>query len=176
MTTNLRLLFATAVIALLTSGCGPKDKTATGTTAATPQDSSSTAAAPATSGPRTVEITAGDNMKFNVTSIEAKAGEQLTVILTNIGTQPKEVMGHNWILLKKGTDADAFDKAAAQAVASEYFPAAMADQVVAHIPLLGPRKSGQVTFAVPSEPGEYTFLCSYPAHYQTGMKGVLVVK
>ena len=115
-------------------------------------------------------------MKFNLTSIEAKPGEQLTVILTNIGTQPKEVMGHNWILLKSGVDAEAFDKAAAQATASEYFPAALADQVITHIPLLGPRKSGQVTFTVPTAPGEYPFLCSFPAHFQTGMKGVLVVK
>lgn len=166
MTTNLRLLFASALIALVTSGCGQKDTSAP----------ANTAAAPAPAGPRTVEITASDLMKFNVTSIEAKAGEQLTVILTNIGTQPKEVMGHNWILLKKGTDAEAFDKAAAQATASEYFPSNLADEVIAHIPLLGPRKSGQVTFTVPTEPGEYVFLCSYPAHFQTGMKGVLVVK
>jgi azurin len=123
-----------------------------------------------------VEITAGDNMKFNVTSIEAKAGEQLTVVLTNIGSQPKEVMGHNWILLKPGTDVEAFDKAAALAKASDYFPADLAGSVLAHIPLLGPRKSGEITFTVPSAPGEYPFLCSFPAHYQVGMKGVLVVK
>ncbi len=169
MTTTFRLLLASTLIALVTSGCGQKDSTSTSAPAAAP-----TAAAPA--GPRTVEITAGDNMKYSVNSIEAKAGEQLTVVLTNIGTQPKEVMGHNWILLKPGTDVDAFDKAAALAKASDYFPTDMAGSVIAHIPLLGPRKSGDVTFTVPSTPGEYPFLCSFPAHYQVGMKGVLVVK
>jgi azurin len=156
-------LFATALIALVTSGCGQKDTSAT-----------APAAAPA--GPRMIEITAGDNMKYNVASIEAKPGEELTIILTNIGSQPKEVMGHNWILLKAGTDMDAFDKAAALAKATDYFPVALADQVLAHIELLGPRKSGQVTFKAPATPGEYPFLCSFPAHYQVGMKGVLVVK
>ena len=163
MTIKLRLLLASALIALVTSGCGQKDTSST-----------ATAAAPA--GPRTVEITAGDNMKYSITAIEAKPGEQMTVILTNIGTQPKEVMGHNWILLKAGTDAEAFDKAATLAKATDYFPTALADQVLAHIELLGPRKSGEVTFTAPTVPGEYPFLCSYPAHYQVGMKGVLTVK
>ena len=164
MTTNLRLLLATALIALVTSGCGQKD---TATTAAS---------APAPTGPRTVEITAGDNMKYSLTSIEAKPGEQITVILTNIGTQPKEVMGHNWILLKAGTDVAAFDQAAALAKTTNYFPPELAGSVLAHIELLGPRKSGEVTFNAPTTPGEYSFLCSFPAHFQIGMKGVLIVK
>ena len=169
MNLKLRLLCATALIALVTSGCGQKD-TSSANTAANP----ATPATPA--GPRTLEITAGDNMKFNVTTLEAKAGEQLTVVLTNVGTQPKEVMGHNWILLKIGTDLEAFDKAAALAKESDYFPTSMAGQVLAHIPLLGPRKSGEITFTAPTTPGEYPFLCSFPAHFQVGMKGVLIVK
>lgn len=169
MTTKFRLVLASASIALVLSGCGQKDSTTTSAPGA-----STAAAVPA--GPRTVEISAGDTMKYNVTSIEAKAGEQLTVVLTNIGSQPKEVMGHNWILLKIGTDLDAFDKAATQAKATDYFPTELAGSVIAHIPLLGPRKSGEVTFTVPSTPGEYPFLCSFPAHFQVGMKGVLVVK
>jgi azurin len=163
MSTNLRLVLATALIALVTSGCGQKDN-------------SSTATAAAPSGPRTVEITAGDNMKYSVATIEAKPGEELTVVLTNTGAQPIEMMGHNWILLKAGSDLEVFDKAAALAKATDYFPAALADQVLAHIELLGPRKSGEVTFKAPTTPGEYPFLCSFPLHFQTGMKGVLVVK
>lgn len=156
-------LLLTALCALLTAGCGQKD--------------SATAAAPsAQSGPRTIEITAGDNMKFNVVSIDAKPGEEIHVILTNIGSQPKEVMGHNWILLKGGVDVAAFSAAAVLAKDTEYFPAARAGDVIAHIPLMGPRKSGEVTFKAPTAPGEYAFLCSFPAHFQVGMKGVLVVK
>lgn len=159
----LRLLLATTVVALVTSGCGQKD-------------SAATAPAATQSGPRTIEITAGDNMKYSLAAIEAKPGEELTVILTNIGSQPKEVMGHNWILLQAGTDLEAFDKAAALAKATDYLPTALAGQVLAHIELLGPRKSGQVTFKAPMTPGEYPFLCSFPAHFQVGMKGVLIVK
>jgi azurin len=163
MTIKLRLLLASSLVVLVTSGCGPKD---------TP----STTAAAAPSGPRTVEITAGDTMKYSLTSIEAKPGEELTVVLTNIGAQPKEVMGHNWILLKAGVDAEAFAKAATLAKETDYFPVALAGQVLAHIELLGPHKSGEVTFKAPTTPGEYPFLCSFPAHFQVGMKGVLTVK
>ncbi len=157
-----RLLFVSALAALLTSGCGQKD--------------ASTTAAAAPSGPRTIEITAGDTMKFNITQIDAKPGEDLKVILTNIGTQPVTVMGHNWVLLKAGTDVAAFDAAALASKDTNYIPAALADQMLTHIDLLGPRKSGEADFTAPTTPGDYPFLCTFPAHYQTGMKGTLTVK
>ena len=73
-------LFAVALAALVTSGCGQKESSG-----------SSSAAAPA-SGPREIEITANDMMKYSLTNIEAKPGEDIKVVLTNIGTQP--VHGH----------------------------------------------------------------------------------
>ena len=42
--------------------------------------------------------------------------------------------------------------------------------------LLGPNETGEVTFQAPTEPGEYPFLCTFPAHCSIGMKGVLIVK
>lgn len=55
-------------------------------------------------------------------------------------------------------------------------PEALKNQVVAHTKLLGPKQNDEVTFTVPSETGDYPFLCSFPAHYVVGMKGVLTVK
>jgi azurin len=121
-----------------------------------------------------IQITANDQMKFNVTSIEAKAGEELKVVLTNEGTLPKEAMGHNWVLLKAGTDVTAFATAAMTAKDTEYVPPAMKDKVIASIPVLGPKKSGETTFKAPAA-GEYTFICSFPGHYML-MKGTLTVK
>ena len=68
-------LLAFAILAFLT-GCGPKDTSAP--------------TAAATAGPREIDITAGDTMKFSVTSIEASPGEDLDVVLTNVGTIPVE--------------------------------------------------------------------------------------
>jgi azurin len=156
-------LCITMVTGLLVSGCGQKE-------------ASGTAASASSAGPRVIEISAGDTMKFSVTAIEAKPGEELKVVLTNNGTLPKEVMGHNWILLKAGSDAAAFDAAASTAKDTGYIPSSLKDEIIAHIDQLGPHQSGEVEFSAPSAPGEYPFLCSFPAHYQVGMHGILTVK
>jgi azurin len=62
------------------------------------------------------------------------------------------------------------------AAATDYVPAALADQIIAHTKLLGPKQSDEITFKAPTEPGEYPFICSFPAHFLSGMKGVIVVK
>ena len=167
--------FASLLLALVLAGCGQKDAAPAATTAAT---------VPA-SGPRVIEINAGvgDQMKYTLPGnaadalivIDAKVGQEIKIVLTNAGTLPKEVMGHNWVLLKPGADAAGFAAAASVAKDTDYIPVALKDQVVAHIETLGPRKSGEVTFT-PSAPGEYPFLCSFPAHYAVGMRCTLIVK
>lgn len=131
-------------------------------------------AAAAQAAPRVIEITANDQMKYSVASIDAKAGEELKIVLTNAGTLPKEAMGHNWVLLKAGVDVTAFATAAMTAKDTDYIPAAKKGDVLASIPVLGPKKSGDVTFKAPAA-GEYTFICSFPGHYML-MKGTLKVK
>ncbi|MEY3609152.1 MAG: hypothetical protein RLZZ447_1940 [Verrucomicrobiota bacterium] len=123
---------------------------------------------------RTIEITANDQMKFNLAKIEAKAGETLKVVLKNVGTLPKEAMGHNWVLLKPGTDLNAFAQASMTAKDAEYIAPAHKDKVVAFVKVLGPKQTGEVTFTVPAA-GEYTYVCSFPGHYML-MKGTLVAK
>jgi azurin len=156
-----KLLFVPLFMALLLTGCSKSEPAAV-------------AAAP--SGPRTIELTAGDNMRYNITRIEAAPGEVLHVTLTNTGALPKEVMGHDWILLRTDADPEAYSRAAVAAKDTNYQPPALAFEVLASISLLGPMQTGDVTFNVPTQPGEYPYLCSFPAHYQSGMRGVLVVK
>ena len=130
------------------------------------------AAAPA----KTVLITAGDNMHYSVTTITAEPGQTLTVQLHNIGTLPKDVMGHNWILLAADQSPDAYATAALKAKADNYEPKELQGQVLAAIPLQGPGRTDEVTFTAPTKPGKYPFLCSFPAHFAAGMRGVLVVQ
>jgi azurin len=124
----------------------------------------------------TVVITANDALRYSVTRIEAQPGQTIRVQLRNVGSMPKEVMGHNWILLRAGSDAAAYATAALGAKDDGYQPKSLAGEVLASIPLLGPKKSGEVTFAAPSVPGSYPFLCTFPGHFQAGMQGVLIVK
>src|SRR5262245_3554246 len=51
-----------------------------------------------------VEITGNDTMRFDVTTIDAKPGQKVTVTLKNVGTMPKVSMGHNFVLLAKDVD------------------------------------------------------------------------
>ena len=126
--------------------------------------------------PRVITLTGNDAMKFDVTAIEAKPGEALTVKVVSKGTMPKVAMAHNFVLLAAKTDANAFATAAAAARATDFIPAAQKAQVLASTGLAGPGETVQVTFNAPKAPGVYTFICSFPGHFLAGMKGTLTVK
>jgi azurin len=165
-------LSALALVVALT-GCG-KDESAPAAPAAT--EAEAPAAAPATdpNAPVTViEVTGNDALQFSVNAFTVKAGSTVTVTFKNVGTQPKETMGHNFVLLKSGVDAAAFASRAMAAKDTDYIPAGDAD-VLAHTKVLGPGETEVLTIAVPSEPGEYPFLCSFPGHSAI-MKGVMTV-
>ncbi len=156
------------VCGLFAAGCGKKDE---------PSTSAPTASAtPAASAVVEVEITASDTMKYSLNRIEAKPGQDVKVTLTNMGSMPKAAMGHNFVLLKKGVDPKEVVDAGVTAAATDYIAPSMADKIIAHTKLLGPKQSEELNFKAPTEPGEYTFVCTFPAHFLSGMKGVLVVK
>lgn len=143
------------------------------------QTTKPTPAAPAAKtakGVRTVTITGTDNMKFDVTRIDAKPGERIRVVLKSVGNFPKTAMAHNFVLLKEGTDAAELNKAAMNARETDFIPPAMKDKIHAYTKLAGAGETVEITFAAPTRPGTYTYLCTFPGHFLVGMKGELVVK
>ena len=128
------------------------------------------------SSARTVEITGGDDMKYSVTSIPAKPGETLRIRLTSKGTLPKIAMAHNVVVLKAGAKQIDFANAAAMAAATGYIPPDMKDQVLAATTMAGPGETVEVTFKVPTAPGTYPYMCTFPGHFAAGMRGTIVVK
>ncbi len=158
--------------ALILAGCSKKENSAVDA----PAPAAAASDAPAEPAVTVLQLSANDQMKFDVTRLEVKAGATVRVVLTNTGTLPKAAMGHNFVLLKKGVDATAFSMQAATAQATDYFPAARAGDVIAHTKLIGPKEKAEVTFTAPAEPGEYAYVCSFPGHFSAGMKGVLVVQ
>lgn len=125
---------------------------------------------------RTIEITGSDQMKFDKTTIAARPGETLRIVLKSAGTAPKAIMGHNFVLLKLGTDANAFNQAAFNARETDFIPPDQKTKVIAHTSIVGPGETAEVTFTVPAKAGSYDYLCSFPGHFAMGMKGKLVVK
>jgi azurin len=120
-----------------------------------------------------VRVTGNDQMRFNGARIEVKAGQKIKVELKNVGTLPKEAMGHNFVVLKPGVDAMAFAMKGIAAKDTEYIAAEAKDQVIAHTKLLGPGESDTIEFEVPG-PGTYAFVCTFPGHAAL-MNGQLVV-
>jgi azurin len=134
-------------------------------------------AAPSSEFPELTVIIAGnDQMKFDVTAIEARPGQKLTVTLKNVGTMPKLSMGHNFVLLPLDLDPNKFIEASGIHMARDFVAPEFESRVIAHTKLLGPGESDTVSFAAPREPGAYTYLCSFPGHCAIGMKGVLTVR
>ena len=120
-----------------------------------------------------ITITGNDQMQFNLAEMKVKAGQTVRVTLKHIGKMDKNVMGHNWVLLTKGTGINEFGGAAADAKATDYIPAGTT-QVIAHTKLLGGGESDTIEFVAP-EAGTYDFICSFPGHYAL-MKGKFIVE
>jgi azurin len=122
-----------------------------------------------------VAISGSDQMKYDVTAIEAAVGQKVTITLTNAGKLPKEAMSHNIVILKPGTDFTAFATAAMTQAANGYIAPEQADKVIVKSKLLGPGESDTITFTVTAA-GTYDYLCTFPGHVMAGMHGTITVK
>lgn len=158
------------MLALSTSlmvACGGGESSSTESTAKTEEP-----AAPAI--PDAVELTieGNDAMKYNLDRLEAYVGQEVTLTLVHTGKLAKAAMGHNWVLLAKGTDAATFATAAMVATETDYIPADMETAMIAHTSMVGGGETTSVTFTAPAS-GVYDFICSFPGHFAL-MKGSFV--
>jgi azurin len=167
-----RFLSLAAVVFLL-AACGNE------TTAPATHDNHAAAqnttppAAPAATGGNSIVLNGGDDMKFDQTAFTVTANEVVKLTLNHTGKMSKEAMGHNFVLLKPGTDINAFATEAIAAKDNNYVPA-NATAVLAHTKVLSGGESDTIEFTL-AEKGEYPFICSFPGHSAI-MKGIITVK
>lgn len=123
----------------------------------------------------TIKITLNstDKMQYDLSEIDVYEGQTVVLTLNHTGTMPMASMGHNFVLLKKGTDLEKFEAEAAKAQKEGYIPTDTSE-IIAHTKLLGGGESDTITFQAP-EKGTYDFMCSFPGHYSV-MKGKFNVK
>lgn len=121
-----------------------------------------------------VDLTGNDKMQFNLKSIVASEGDVIKVNFMNIGKMPKNVMGHNFVLLKEGVNVADFASKALKAKENDYIPEDELSNIIVHSKMLGPGENEIITFNAPSK-GIYKFVCSFPGHYIT-MQGDLIIK
>jgi len=125
---------------------------------------------------RSIKLTGTDALAFSLPTITAKPGELLTVVLRTMSMQPADQLAHNFVLLKPTAKVDAFIMAAAMARTEGHLPAKLKDQVIVASALAAAGETTSATFRAPAQPGRYPYVCSFPGHYNGGMKGVLVVQ
>jgi len=121
-----------------------------------------------------VTIEGNDQMQFDKTLIEVKAGTKVRLTFKNVGTMPVESMGHNWTLLDQGVDLVAYATAAIAAKDNGYQPSDRYADPIIYTKILGPGESETIEFDAPA-PGTYKYLCTFPGHYGQ-MQGDFIVK
>lgn len=180
-----KLFFIPAVAAMMflaSCGGGDTDTTDTTTTTETTTDETPADEAPGADIPgindvqvsNTIELTGNDNMKYDKTLFKVKAGQEVTLKFTNVGSLPKDAMGHNVVVLQQGTDVEKLAMDALKAKENDYIPSGHEGDIIAHTKLLGPGESDTITFTI-DEPGVYEFICTFPGHHGT-MNGKIVVE
>src|SRR5690606_2215177 len=139
---------------------GSSDTEATAPEATTPE------AAPEANSAvsNTIDLTGNDQMQYNQTAFTVKAGEPITLTLKNVGTLPANAMSHDVVVLKPGSDVNAFGEAATKARELDKLSAAEQSEIIAKTKMLGPGEEDKITFSL-KDPGTYDFLCTFPGHY-----------
>lgn len=154
---------------LFLAACGETPKTEDATikeTTASPVEETSNVA--------TINISGGDDMKFNLSELKAKEGETVKLILKHTGKAPLAAMGHNVVILAKGVDMAKFSSEAINAKDNDYIPKSMEADVIAHTKTIGGGETTEIEFTAQAK-GTYDFLCSFPGH-SAMMKGKFIVE
>jgi len=128
------------------------------------------------SQPREIKIEGQDQLRYTIEMIKAKPGESLKITLITVSALDKSQMAHNWVLLKQGTDALNFVTQGLQHEDNDFIDPELTGQIIAKTDMLGDGEVDSVTFTTPQKKGEYQYVCTFRAHFQAGMKGMLIVE
>jgi azurin len=106
-------------------------------------------------------------LAYDKTELTAKAGTVVSLTLNN--TDASTQQPHNFVLIKPGK-IDAVGSLATamitdpKAMEKNYIPENTND-ILVHTPLAHPGESVTIQFTLPSEPGDYPFICTFPGHW-----------
>ena len=124
---------------------------------------------------RTITVVGQDNMQFSKTLIEAEPGETIKIVLDVKSNMPKAAMAHNIAVVDLGVNVEDFVLASMAEPDNEYIAPSYADDVIATTEMIGGGETSTIEFTVPTTPGDYEYVCTFPGHYFGGMKGILRV-
>lgn len=125
---------------------------------------------------REITVKGMDNLKFDITLIEAEPGETLRITLEVVSSMPESAMAHNIAIIDQDVDMEEFVLASMGAKDNEYISPEYEEQVIASTAMIGGGETSTIEFTVPETPGDYDYVCTFPGHYFSGMVGILRVK
>lgn len=171
----MKKILLTALVAMAVASCGNNKKQEAQNAENQPavQEEKLEVTEPADSNVIKVELTGTDQMTFDKNEIRVPQGKKVHLVLHHSGKMSKDVMGHNFVLLKQGTDIAKFGQEASQAKDNKYIPK-MTKDVIANTDVIGGGETTEITFDVP-QAGTYDYICSFPGHYAL-MKGKFIVE
>lgn len=116
--------------------------------------------------------TVSQKMAYDKTLLQATAGQNIEIVLTN-----RDEMPHNLVLIEAGS-LESFGKMVDQFLQSpdaadmEYVPKSR--YILGATDMLDPGEKGTIRLTLPDEPGDYPFICTFPGHWRM-MQGILRV-
>jgi azurin len=122
----------------------------------------------------TIQLKAGDDMRFDKELFRVKAGKKIRLILNNTSKKSNMSMTHNVVILVMGTDIADFADAVRTAKDEQYTPSSVAPLIVAHTKMVPGGETDAIDFVV-AQPGVYDYICSFPGHWGT-MQGKIVAE
>lgn len=125
---------------------------------------------------KVIELKGLNSMEYDKVDITAKPGQKITIILTTVSDFKPMAMSHNFVLLKQTADVKALVQASIKYSENEYIAPEFKDQIIAYTAMASGGETVEVTFAAPTKPSKYMYICTFPGHFLAGMKGTLTVK
>jgi azurin len=126
-----------------------------------------------TNGPdQVVTIGTKPGLKFDTPEIQVKAGSRVKWVFNN-----NDDMLHNCVIVKPNTSnavGEAAIKLGLKAADMQYVP--KSGNVLYHTNILQPETSETLYFVAPSQPGEYSYVCTFPGHHTLMVGKLKVVK
>jgi azurin len=116
--------------------------------------------------PCKVEISGNDLLQYDKQELAVPATcKEITVTLHHSGRQPRDAMGHNWVLVN-AADYTAVANAGLNAGLANDYVAPGDKRVLAHTKVIGGGETTSVTFAATllRKGGDYRYLCTFPGH------------
>ncbi|WP_170266769.1 PVC-type heme-binding CxxCH protein [Brevifollis gellanilyticus] len=109
--------------------------------------------------------TVHEQLRFDATKIEVKAGKNFEVIFENDDGMP-----HNFVIVPPGKHLEIGNAAMTMTPdkldkqGRAFMPAAFEKEIIAATKLLEPGQRETLKLKAPGQPGEYEFVCTFPGH------------